>query len=949
MKKILFSSVCALALCGTSVFAVTTQDSGSSASTQTPAKSFSFEWTTLSGELKVADALNAYKTALGSNADTLIKAVSDRKAELGVEAKGEESATLLYKTRDDAQKALDDKIAAIGQVGDKADTKVGDTQTLTLYAELKKAADAYIGTAPDTTPAAASSIKTISDALKWYSDESKVTDKAEREAATTALNNIKSKLEKNEFLTAEDYKFTYNKTEDGSKTDVDLTTVASALDKTAYEAALQTVTDAIVQTKESDKGTSNTLADKLAAAQKAITDKLKEIKNAEDALTAAENKTAESKKATAEYKALLAKQALFDEAAKAQQTINNGTTAAEDGLTLAKATLTAKTSAANEAQEALDAELRIYNDAKAMLGEKAVSGQEPKPATGLYLAQDNAKKAVENMVAKLGDTNADGQKTTLYDTLKKQSTALVGTASADVPATLDKVNNLKDLEAYYGAADKGNDSAKKGQITQLITKLNTLGTAVALTDEEKALLAGTAINTTDYDSAEKAVADAKAELGTSGDTKDKTTLYGQLAKANDDVNVKEGEVSKSEAKLGAEDAKDDTLYGKLNQAKEELKQAQADVTTAEKDLTKAKQAVADAKATLEKAVLYTDDGIKAVASVKASLGEYASIAGGKANVLAAKFALVGSDISNADKEQQKEIQTVANEIAKTIVDNKKEEISSNALTSLAIQLNNMNKRLGEVRGMGGDTGVWTRVYGGKYSTDYDKFNYYSAQIGADKKSALKDGDLILGILAGYDKVNADIKTDAYSFGIYGSYIHNSGFFADSVMKFVSTSHDKSGWDIANQKSFLASLEGGYRFDASESFYVEPSLEFITGHVSEYSAKQAKTTTTVESFSPVIFKPQTFIGVNLDDLAFRFGGGYVLNAKKQEANIMIEDIVAGVNASASTKLEKNNHGFVSLGTSYKIGDNLRLNLSAERTFGGELQKDYEINTTVRYSF
>lgn len=948
MKKILFSSVCALALCGTSVFAVTTQDSGSSASTQTPAKSFSFEWTTLSGELKVADALNAYKTALGSNADTLIKAVSDRKAELGVEAKGEESATKLYLERDNAQKALDDKIAAIGKVEDKSDTKVGDTQTLTLYAELKKAADAYIGTAPSATPENANSIKTISDALKWYSDESKVTDKAEREAATTALNKIKSKLEKNEFLTAEDYKFTYNKTEGGAKTDVNLTTVASALDKTAYETASKNVTDAIAQTQESDKGASNTLADKLAAAQKAITDQLDKIEKAEKELAAAENQTAESKKATAEYKALVAKQELFNEAAKAQQTINNGTTAAEGGLTLAKATLTAKTSAANEAQQALDTELKIYNEAKAILGEKAVSGKDPKPATGLYLAQDDAKKAVENMVAKLGDTNADGQKTTLYDTLKKQSTALVGTKTAQTPE-LAKITNLTDLEAYYDTSGAGNNAETKGKVTALIAKLNTLGTAVALTEEEKQLLVGTAINTTDYDSAEKAVANAKTELGTSGDTKDKTTLYGQLAKANDDVNVKEGEVSKSEAKLGAEDAKDDTLYGKLNQAKEELKQAQADVTTAEKDLAKAKQAVVDAKATLEKAVLYTDDGIKAVASVKASLGEYASIAGGKANVLAAKFALVGSDISKADKEQQKEIQTVANEIAKTIVDNKKEEISSNALTSLAIQLNNMNKRLGEVRGMGGDTGVWTRVYGGKYSTDYDKFNYYSAQIGADKKSALKDGDLILGILAGYDKVNADIKTDAYSFGIYGSYIHNSGFFADSVMKFVSTSHDKSGWDIANQKSFLASLEGGYRFDASESFYVEPSLEFITGHVSEYSAKQAKTTTTVESFSPVIFKPQTFIGVNLDDLAFRFGGGYVLNAKKQEANIMIEDIVAGVNASASTKLEKNNHGFVSLGTSYKIGDNLRLNLSAERTFGGELQKDYEINTTVRYSF
>lgn len=942
MKKILFSSVCALALCGTSVFAEVGQSSSNSAPTQAPAEPFKFPWDTLRTGLDTAKtkAEADYKTALGTNAGTLISAVKDRKAELGVEAKGEVAATKLYLARDEAQKKLDDKIAAIGKAEDKSDTKVGgngaDKENLTLYADMKAKGETLIGKATDgSAPTEVAQATNLTDLLNIYKTGS-TKDDTKAEAVQKAIKDIEAGVPV-DFANGD------------IKTALEGAT--ALVGKDAYNTAKQTLETAQGLVKPSkDGGTSSgNLADALAKAEKDITDKLKEIEKAEEALTAAENKTAESKKATAEYKALLNKQELFNEAAKAQEIVNNGTTAAEGALTKAKATLTAKTSAANEAQKALDAELKICNEAKAILGEKAVSGKDPKPATGLYLAQDNAQKAVDDMVAKLGDTNANGQKTTLYDTLKKQSTALVGTASSSTPATLDKVSNLKDLEAYYGTNGAGNNAETKGKVTALITKLNTLGTAVALTDEEKKLLVGTAINTTDYDSAEKAVADAKAKLGTNSDTKDKTTLYGQLAKAKDDVSVKDGEVSASKAKLGAEDAKDTTLYGKLNQAKEALEKAQADVTTAEKDLTKAKQAVADAKATLEKAALYTDDGIKAVASVKASLGEYASIAGDKANVLAAKFALVGSDISNADKEQQKEIQTVANEVAKTIVDNKKEEISSNALTSLAIQLNNMNKRLGEVRGMGGDTGVWTRVYGGKYSTDYDKFNYYSAQIGADKKSALKDGDLILGILAGYDKVNADIKTDAYSFGIYGSYIHNSGFFADSVMKFVSTSHNKSGWDIANQKSFLASLEGGYRFDASESFYVEPSLEFITGHVSEYSAKQAKTTTTVESFSPVIFKPQAFVGVNLDDLAFRFGGGYVLNAKKQEANIMIEDIVAGVNASASTKLEKNNHGFVSLGTSYKIGDNLRLNLSAERTFGGELQKDYEINTIVRYSF
>lgn len=305
-------------------------------------------------------------------------------------------------------------------------------------------------------------------------------------------------------------------------------------------------------------------------------------------------------------------------------------------------------------------------------------------------------------------------------------------------------------------------------------------------------------------------------------------------------------------------------------------------------------------------------------------------------------------------EYNAKIQIAANKIAQTVADSKKDAVMTEALSTLNIQLNNMNKRMGELRGLDGDAGVWLRTWGGKMSNDTSDFTYYSTQLGADKKSSLKGGDLYLGLLTGFDKANSDVKSTSYSFGAYGSYIANNGFFADGVMKFITTSHDRSGYDIANQKSFLASFEGGYRFDLSDAFYVEPSLEFITGRIGEYNSKKDNVTISVDAFSPVVFKPQAFVGGAVDAFTYRAGVGAVLTAKEQTANVEIKDIIADLsgnklNANGSTKLGKNNHGFVSLGTSYKATENLRINLGLERSFGGDITNDYEVNATVRYGF
>lgn len=590
-----------------------------------------------------------------------------------------------------------------------------------------------------------------------------------------------------------------------------------------------------------------------------------------------------------------------------------------------------------------------------------------------YKEADKQITKLEDKVTKAGDvvkgkfTSATGY----TNVIKKDNVAGgdVLTSAKDIKNNITKV-----------AGDNMNTEAKKG--------------GAAITIDDKYALDGTGL------SIDQAIAWVKAKgdtsvVGTSGYTKNSELLdaLNEIKSAiteGREIDTKKADYAKIKVAFkktadGDSIALTEAMITQYNGAIDALgkvtdKELQA-IITANAELDSLKSSLASSSIT---GTLKTNE-------INKALGELSSVAPAQAKELAKLFvkddgtAITAGDIEadaateftnlsaedkaklGAKEEEQKanyvkqkvaehnaKIQTAANKIAQTVADSKKDAVMTEALSTLNIQLNNMNKRMGELRGLDGDAGVWLRTWGGKMSNDTSDFTYYSTQLGADKKSSLKGGDLYLGLLTGFDKANSDVKSTSYSFGAYGSYIANNGFFADGVMKFITTSHDRSGYDIANQKSFLASFEGGYRFDLSDAFYVEPSVEFVTGRIGEYNSKKDNVTISVDAFSPVVFKPQAFVGGAVDAFTYRAGVGAVLTAKEQTANVEIKDIIADLNgtklnANGSTKLGKNNHGFVSLGTSYKATENLRINLGLERSFGGDITNDYEVNATVRYGF
>lgn len=440
----------------------------------------------------------------------------------------------------------------------------------------------------------------------------------------------------------------------------------------------------------------------------------------------------------------------------------------------------------------------------------------------------------------------------------------------------------------------------------------------------------------------------------------------EILKSN--LGLKEIDLKNYETKIQANTTAITQALTKLEEAKKTYIEAQAKVEAAKQnqanalteldvasiELEKAKQDLDSANlvlSTLKKELEDLQNSVTTEESLnkaKEELGEF-NLNNKDSNDLMILLAAANNDLSTATPEVKAEAKKLADKIATTIINEEKSEISSNALSALNVSINNMNKRLGEVRGLNADLGAWFRIYGGRFSDDTSHFNYYSTQIGADKKTSVNNAEIITGALFGYDKVNANVKSTGISIGAYLSYIHNDGYFADLVLKYLHTSYDKDAMSFKNQNSFLLSAESGYRFNLKNNFYLEPSLELITGYVGKYQSSEKSKTITVNSYMPFIIKPQVFAGYSVNELSFRAGIGAIIDTKKHTANLLISDIVKGINANAQTKLDKNNRGFVSLGTAYKFSDNLRLNFSIERSFGSSLTNDYELNSTIRYTF
>ncbi|HAX2347265.1 TPA: autotransporter outer membrane beta-barrel domain-containing protein, partial [Escherichia coli] len=184
-----------------------------------------------------------------------------------------------------------------------------------------------------------------------------------------------------------------------------------------------------------------------------------------------------------------------------------------------------------------------------------------------------------------------------------------------------------------------------------------------------------------------------------------------------------------------------------------------------------------------------------------------------------------------------------NTVANNSAIKKASDFGSSAYKTFLTEVNNLNKRMGDLRDINGEAGAWARIMsgagsaGGGYSD-----NYTHVQIGADKKHELDGLDLFTGLTMTYTDSHAGShdfsgETKSVGAGLYASAMFDSGAYIDLIGKYVHHDNEYTatfaglGTKDYSSHSWYAGAEVGYRYHVTENAWIEPQAELVYGAVS----------------------------------------------------------------------------------------------------------------------
>ena len=321
-----------------------------------------------------------------------------------------------------------------------------------------------------------------------------------------------------------------------------------------------------------------------------------------------------------------------------------------------------------------------------------------------------------------------------------------------------------------------------------------------------------------------------------------------------------------------------------------------------------------------------------------------------------------------------------------------QEIANTALTVnydlYLANFNSLNKRMGELRDNPHSNGVWARVFGGNMSNDFgsgSKTNYVTAQAGYDYsfsvgenaknyagvavaygKSWTKGNTLSMnGLIGASSSISlSSVDSSMVEVGIYNSYVADSGWYNDSILKFdyimseFSLSNDPT-MSKTNNFAMVLSNEVGYRYKFAENekgnWYIDPQVEIAFGYFNQSDFNQAlNSATQINITQDTILTLRSRAGLSL---------GKKFVTEKGFASIYVGasyeyDYIEGggsevVLSSGKTNplngLESNGRAIVNVGSNIGLSESARLYIDVEKSFGDKQRTFMQFNFGARYSF
>lgn len=291
-------------------------------------------------------------------------------------------------------------------------------------------------------------------------------------------------------------------------------------------------------------------------------------------------------------------------------------------------------------------------------------------------------------------------------------------------------------------------------------------------------------------------------------------------------------------------------------------------------------------------------------------------------------------------------------------------LMSGGYKAFLAEVNNLNKRMGDLRDINGESGAWARIMSGTGSAGGGfSDNYTHVQVGADNKHELDGLDLFTGVTMTYTDSHAGSdafsgETKSVGAGLYASAMFESGAYIDLIGKYVHHDNEYTatfaglGTRDYSSHSWYAGAEVGYRYHVTDSAWIEPQAELVYGAVSgkQFSWKDQGMNLTMKDkdFNPLIGRTGVDVGKSFSGkdwkVTARAGLGYQFDLFANG-----ETVLRDASGEKRIKGEKDGRMLMNVGLNAEIRDNLRFGLEFEKSAFGKYNVDNAINANFRYSF
>ena len=313
------------------------------------------------------------------------------------------------------------------------------------------------------------------------------------------------------------------------------------------------------------------------------------------------------------------------------------------------------------------------------------------------------------------------------------------------------------------------------------------------------------------------------------------------------------------------------------------------------------------------------------------------------------------DLTLADKENNGKYDWFIGSLQKNTVDSVNTMVSANqvAYTAWIDGNGTLRQRLGELQS-GADNGVWARIFGGKLGGDEFTNKYKTYQFGYDAQA----GDWLVGAAyeysdgsLNYTSGSGENKIGAVS--LYGTLQGKDNSILDIVVKRGRIYGDVDVYgkysDQGDYSTDATSIGVEYskRFDGGNNVYFEPQAQLTFGRIDGYdyiSNKGVKVA--YDDLNSFIGRLGIVAGK-----AFSRGDVYVKASLLHEfsGNSSVTMLAANGESYSADKDYGDTWLEAGIGGNITLGKNCELYGDVERSFGGDVTKNWGANVGFRYSF